>query len=261
MYWIAAWNAYLYSSPVYENLFPILIYQYQKALIKLLSYEKNAENKVFRPDPNKVMNHIIIAYLYGLTDFDHENKLLDLFYACADDELRGGVGFQIVQALGQKQAEEKSPIWEKAWKLWKTRAFKAESDKSNRHYDDELANLLRLLVCTPLHLDDTVLFSILRISIEKIQGNFVVGILAEFLAKESNRFPNLAVQLFNKLVKKIIDQFYSYALKPELERIILTNALECEDNEAKGIALKIIDLHAWNGDFQWKDLWDKHFQF
>jgi len=78
-FWKAAWDAYILASNVYRDVFKLLIPQYQRGL-RLLSQIQNEEKHIGGSPNEHLAQHIMFAYLAGLTDFGHENQLLDLFF-------------------------------------------------------------------------------------------------------------------------------------------------------------------------------------
>jgi len=257
-YWRAAWDAYLFNSKFYSDLFPVLIPQYRRALNQLGSDEENKSEAVFKPGPDRVVNHIIIAYLYNLTDFNHENGLLDLLFNRTSDETRGSIGFQLVQAMGSAKKNEDSPVWLRIWRLWTRRVNEAQNDNSNRSYDSELTNLLRLTKFCPYHLGNEEAFNVFLISINHLHDRFILHDLSEYLSSESNSFPLESVNLLDCIVKKIQKFSYIYGIEKDHEEQILVNALESNNLNAQEKAINVINFHGETGNFQWKYLWDKY---
>ena len=53
------------------------------------------------------------AYLSDLTDFGHENLLLDLFFANAPDLVRASGVFWLSQVLGNNKPSAEDLLWQK----------------------------------------------------------------------------------------------------------------------------------------------------
>lgn len=249
-YWKAAWDAYIFTSNVYKDVFKLLIPQYQRGL-RLLSQPQN-EEKHFGGSPNeRLAQHIMFAYLAGLTDFDHENNLLDLFFENAPDAIRAQGVFWLSQVLGNDKPTADDILWKKCWILWQKRLEYAETREVVQN-TQEISDYLRWLVNSPMELD--ILFPTLQKSIKYLHDGFDARQITEFAAKHCTQFPIAAVTLLQMTIFSAKEPWWSP--KEEVEELILRAAMACNNMEARQRAIEIINYQGERGDFRWKTLLD-----
>ncbi len=244
-YWIAAWDGYLISSNINKALFRHLIPQYQRGIRKL-----NQPNEKSFSDPSgRLSQHIMVAYLNDLTDFDHKNHILDLFYENAEDGLRAQAIFWLSKVLENEKPAVDSPIWVKCWVLWKNRLDCAEKQEPAKN-GQEISDYMRWLANCPLTLDQ--LYPMLFKSIKYFQDLFDVMQLTSFAANFCDQSPLEAVSLLSECIISAKETWWN----PEeaVERSILEAAMRSNNSEAKKIAIELINFRGEQGDFRWKDL-------
>lgn len=245
-YWKAAWDAYLFASRIYPNTFKLLIPQYQKALKPDQLLDGTKKNIGSRYEP--LARHIVVAYINGLTDFGHENRILDLFLANAPDTTKAEAVFLLSEVLDSEKPSADSEMWGKFWKYWQNRFNVAEIENSN----NEISNFMRWLKNVPVTLQD--LYPILNKSIKHFVNGFDVSLLGEYAAKNCQQYPLIAVQLLEEMIHQAKESWWQPEGKDE--EIILQTAMKSDDPEAKRIAVDVINLRGEMGDFRWKNLLD-----
>lgn len=244
-YWNAAWDAYIFVSNVYKNPFNLLIPHYQRGLILLQSPKK----EYFGSSPDeRLAQHIMFAYLADLTDFGHENKLLDLFFQYAPDLIRAQGVFWLGQVLGDEKPPTDDILWEKCWQLWQNRLHYAET-KDVAENTEEISSYMRWLANIPVGLD--VLYSTLDLSVKYLHDGYDVRILNEFSASQCEEYSFEAVKLLQATIFSSKEAWWRP--KESDEERILRVAMKSDD-ETKRIAIEIINYRGEHGDFRWKEL-------
>ncbi len=250
-FWKAAWDAYIFASNVYRDVFKLLIPQYQRGL-RLLSQPQD-EEKHFGGSPyERLAQHIMFAYLAGLTDFDHENKLLDLFFENAPDSIRAQGVFWLSQVLGNDKPTFDDILWKKCWTLWQKRLKFAETQEANRN-TQEISDYLRWLANSPVELD--ILFPTLQKSVKYLHDGFDARQLIEYTSKQCVQYPCYAVILLQMTILSAKEVWWTP--KDEDEEKILQAAMASKEEEARKIAIGIINYRGELGDFHWKYLLER----
>jgi hypothetical protein len=245
-YWKAAWNAYLFTSNVYKDVFPLLVTHYQRGL-KILS-NPEVEHKYLGGSPNeKLAQHIMFLYIEGYTDFGHENQLLDLFFSNAPDSIRASGIFWLSKVLESQHLSIENYIWNRCWTLWQNRIETAETEDVSQN-TQEISDYMRWLKICPLGVD--VLYPVLYKSIKYFNIGYHVKILNKYIANYCDQFPLEAVILLKKSIIDIKESWW----KPEDkdEEKILNAAMASGNEEARSIALEIINYRGEQGDYRWK---------
>jgi hypothetical protein len=247
-YWKAAWDAYIFASNVYRDVFTLLIPQYQR-IIRLLSQPQDEQKHLVRSPNERLAQHLMFAYLAGLIDFGHENSLLDSFFANAPDPIRANGVFWLSQVLGNDKPSTDDLLWEKCWKLWQNRLRHAESQEITQN-TQEISEYMRWLVNCPIELD--ILFPILSQTVKYLNDSFDAGQLTSYAAKYCDRFPLEAVTLLQMTILWAKEPWWTPEEKDEEK--ILGAAMASGISNASHIAVEVINYQGERGDFRWKSL-------
>ena len=247
-YWKAAWDAYIFASNVYRDIFKLLIPQYQRGL-ELLNQPQDEQKHIGGSPNERLAQHIMFAYLAGLTDFDHENKILDLFFENAPDAIRAQGVFWLNQVLGNDKPAADDILWKKCWMLWQKRLEDAESQEVNRN-TQEISDYLRWLANSPVDLD--TLFPTLQKSVKYLHDGFDARQLIEYASKHCDQYPFYAVTLLQMTILSAKEVWWTP--KDEDEEHILRAAMVSKNEGARKIAIGIINYRGELGDFRWKYL-------
>jgi len=244
-YWSAAWNGYLIGSNINKALFRHLVPQYQRGLKKL----SQPKEKSLADPSERLAQHVMVAYLNGLTDFGHENHILDLFYENAPDGLRAQAIFWLSKVLENEKQKGKSTIWPKCFELWENRLDYAEKQDPAQN-GQEISDYMRWLAYCPMTLDQ--LYPMLFNSIKYFQDRFDVMQLTGFVSKFCDQSPLEAVSLLTECINTAKEIWWN----PEeaVERSILNAAMKSNDADAKAKAIDLINFHGEQGDYRWRDL-------
>ena len=250
-YWQAAWDAYiLTTNTLIKEVFDLLIPEYERA-IRTLSSSQEAPNYSSGSPNERLAEHIMAAYLSGFTDFGHENKLLELFFTYAPDEIRAHGIIWISQALKNIDFSENTLIWDKCWALWQKRLEVAEHQGVSNNAL-EISNYMRWLESCPKDLE--FLFPTLQKSIKYFHEAGNIYLLIKFAAKQSKQFPLYAVTLLQMAISAATEHWWR--LRDEDEEQILKVAMASKEDEAIKIAREIINYRGEQGDYRWKYLLD-----
>jgi hypothetical protein len=247
-YWRAAWDAYIFSSNVYRDVFKLLVPQYQRGL-KLLS-QPHDEQKHLGGSPNeRLAQHLMSAYLAGLTNFRHKNSLLDLFYANAPDPVRANGIFWLSQVLGNDKPLAEDMLWKKCWYLWQNRLRDAETQEISQN-TQEISDYMRWLENCPVALN--VLYPTLCLTVKYLHSVFDASQLTSYAAVHCESFPLEAVTLLQMTILAAKEPWWTPEEKDEEK--ILRVAMASGNCEAMRIASEVINYRGEQGDFRWKYL-------
>jgi len=248
VFWKAAWDAYIFTSNVYGEVFKLLIPQYQRGL-KLLGLPKEEEKHIGGSPNERLAQHIMFAYLAGMTDFNHDNNLLDLFFDNASDSIRATGVFWLSKVLEEQKPILNDELWQKLWALWKKRIQMAEEHDPWQN-SQEISDYMRWLENCPVGMEN--LFPILRLSVKYFNDGFVIQQLIAYAAKYCVNFPFEAVSLLQDTILSAKEPWWKP--KDEDEETILRAAMASNVPDAKRIALEVINFRGERGDFRWKRL-------
>jgi len=246
-YWLAAWNAYLVASRVYKNVFQMLIPFYQKGIPYLIEKE---ERKVFSIDPKEhFAQHILLSYLWGITDFGDKTMLLDSFFTIAPGNVRAQGIFWLSKVLENEKPTAENIYWKKYWTLWQKRISIAETQDVSIN-SQEISDYMRWLKIVPVGMD--VLYPILFSTVKYLFNGYDARLLIEYAAKNCKLFPLESVTLLQRSILSVKETWWTP--ENENEEQILKTAIGSDNEDAKRIANEVINYRGDHGDFRWKHL-------
>ncbi len=177
--------------------------------------------------------------------------LLDLFFANAPDVIRASGIFWLSKVLENEKPSIEDELWKSCWSLWQNRLNFAETQEvtQNAH---EISDYTRWLDYCPLELDD--LFPTLHKMVKYLRDSFDARQLIAYAAGQCENFPFEAVTLLQMTILSAKESWW--APKDEDEEKILRFAMASEDENAKQIAVEVINYRGERGDFRWKQLLD-----
>ena len=118
-YWHAAWDTYVLYDEPYNDVLPILESTYAHAIQMICNRETTRRGR--GEPPESLAEHLAVYYWRGLVQYGgEEDSLLDLFYECADDELRAHVIEFVGRAVGHAPMLEE-PVATRFRDLWRLR--------------------------------------------------------------------------------------------------------------------------------------------
>lgn len=249
-YWKAAWDAYIFLSNVYQDVFRLLVPQYQQG-IQLLGQVQDGQ-KHFGGAPNeRLAQHLMYAYLSGLTDFGHENSLLDSFFIYAPDPFRANGVFWLSKVLETQKPTADDLVWKKCWELWQERLINAEAQEISQN-TQEISQYTRWLQNCPVDLE--YLYPTLCQMVKYLHDGFHARQLASYIAEHCERSPLEAVSLLQMIIISAKESWWTPEDKDEEK--ILHMAITSGNDNARQIAREVINYRGERGDFRWKQLLD-----
>jgi len=221
--------------------------------LKLLGNPRDT-NKYWGGQPDEhLAQHVMVVYLRGLTDFGHENKILDLFFDNAPDQIRAQAIFWLSKVLESEKKEriltEESEVWQRCWKLWQTRLDKTETEEVTKN-GLEISDYMRWLVSAPMTLDQ--LYETLLKSVKYFQDRFDVMQLLDYVEKYREHSPRESVTLLWETISSAKEPWWR--ADETVEGNILRVAMTSGDEKARQIAVDIINLRGEQGFYRWREL-------
>jgi hypothetical protein len=247
LYWAAAWDAYIFVSNVYTEVFNLLIPQYKRG-IRSLSESRDRSKLGGSPD-ERLAQHVMFAYLKNLTGYDDDNKLLELFFQNAPDAIRAKGIFWISQILENDKPSSEDDLWKKCWSLWQSRMEHAE-DQEVLQNTQEISEYMRWLEHVPVQLD--TIYPILCESIKYLHDNYDIKLLIEYAGKSCDVFPLEAINLLLMTISSSKEPWWPS--DEEVEEKILKSAMSSGDEEARRLAIEVINTRGEQGNYRWKSL-------
>jgi len=247
-YWRAAWDAYVSFNRVFEGIFRLLLPLYQRAIQDLGTGAP--DGRLGMSTAERLAQHVLFSYLHGLIGLRSNDGLVRSLYDRATDEVRGRAGFWLGEALEELAPKAGAETWERLHDLWTWRINEAVDDAGERGFQDEISSYMRWLPHVPLNLAqlEVPLFA----SIPFIKEGFFRLRLLEFAAKWASEFPLIAARLLERILPAQEWGFSTIAV--ESVRTILGMAVASKDDEAREVAVRVINDLGGRGDFRWKEL-------
>jgi hypothetical protein len=121
----AAWEAYIRSWGVYNNIFEVLREEYGRA-IERIGEEKTSGRHSHTLD-QRLAQHLMLAYSYGKLDLDDPEGLLAHFYAKAPDSLCGHALWYVGYSFHELKEEVHPAVLQRFQALWQKRLSVARS--------------------------------------------------------------------------------------------------------------------------------------
>lgn len=246
VFWLGAWDAYVSFNRVYQDVFDLMIPQYQKA-VSMLS--QSSQEKQIRPERNRrLTEHLCYAFIHGLIDYGSDDGLLSAFYQNAKPSSRGHVARWLSHTFKEIGLTQDNPIWQRMLELYKRRLNEAEQSKNDEDFVEELTGYLRWMDKAPMRFED--LHPLLLINVKYVRESYHAKDVVEYLADQSRQHPILTIKTLGALLEAVSREWWFYN-KEQLEEII-KNAQETENIEAIESANYVINLLGERGDFKWK---------
>jgi hypothetical protein len=248
--WRAAWEAYVITAKVYVDVFNLLASQYLRG-VRFLGKPQEEKNYPGGSCGEQLAQHIMDAYLLGLTDFGHENQLLDQFFTNAPDKIRSQGILWLSQVLGINQSSADNILWKKCRRLWEKR-LEFAGNQDVEHNSQEISSYIRWLINCPEEFD--LVFPLALKSVKYLHGRYESQQLVNYVSKHCEQNPLNAIILLKMAILSAKEPWW--VLSDKDEEKILRSAITSKDEEAKKIAVDIINIRGEQGDFRMKHLLD-----
>ena len=227
-YWISAFSGYLYSTPVYKDIYDLLSRNehYKKAIS--VNFEDNFLTE-------RVAQHICVAYLEDWENIDDDNSLISLMIKSNNTKhLFAIINFFWMQRNNLTDDKVKSkikPLWEKLFSK-----IKDETDKEE--YQKLISDTSKFLMFVD-SIDDDI-FIWLKLSSKFIEPNISAGFYIEYLLKHVETTPEKVAVLFLEMLKH--DHYPYYKKEHILDIISKLNSNNQHEN-----AVRICNLYLNKG--------------
>jgi len=247
-YFSAAWNGYIAFSDVYNNVFPKMRKEYTLAIEEMNSETKNQPR--FGSVNERLVTHILKAYLFGLIDLYSDDKLLSLLYEKADDDSRAGGAFWLSQVLGEKKRKSEDTVWLRIRDFWKWRLQNAKLKADKSIYRKEIASYTRLLANAPIDLAEAE--PLINQMLEFEADGFELHEIVKYLAQESEKHPDSAVSVLRVIFER---EFYMTTSAENSMKIVLENGVENATQPESRLQIKeIVNILGERGEYKWRYL-------
>ncbi len=215
-----AWNTYVSFNQPHLKVFRILETEYRRA-IQYLNESKGTEHDLEDPD-ERLAQHLVTLYAWGILTFEESNSILDRFYTSASSDLCGHAMDFIGRILDDDKAVLPDDAKARLMAFWQRRIGEAKIHIANKNFDKELLGFAWWLHSKKFDpdwlLEQTE--DVLKLC-KHVEHNFL---FTEPLANLSDRFPTKVITCLNLLVQKLKpDQ--SFMLNRENVRTILNAGL------------------------------------
>jgi hypothetical protein len=133
----AAWETYITSCPVYDNVFNVLHEEYNYA-IEQINAASTEKQQLAKPD-ERLAQHLMTLYWRGKLNLDNLEGLLTRFYAKAPDALRGYALEFVGRSLRNTKEAIEPQILNQLQLLWEHRLEAARTAAPAASHTTELA--------------------------------------------------------------------------------------------------------------------------
>ena len=248
----AAWDTYVAMSQAYDNVFTILRGQY---LLAIETIEDPApEGYKWRHPATCLAEHLMVLYWRGKIVFGDSDKMLELFFSNASDELRAdAIGF-----AGRAVINSDDPIPDeisaRLVDLWDRRMAAIRASGEVQNYQQELSAFGWWFRASQL--DDQWSIDSLLAVLPMIKTIECDSHVVERLSDIAQTYPYESVHAL-RLMTEQDEQGWSMGLWRDAARIVLDTALHAGDDAAKQEATNLINYLAARSDRQFVDLLSK----
>jgi hypothetical protein len=245
-YWHAAWDTYVVYDAPYNEVLPLLDRAYAHAIEMACSEETP---RGMRDPANRLAEHLLAFYWRGLITYGgEEDSLLELFYECANDELRAhGMEFigQTISHAGELEVDVATRIQD----LWGLRLEEARSAPTD--YRHELAAFgwwfANASVDATWRLDQ--LLEVLRL-VGSVQPNLEV---VTHLAELADEHPRACAEALGLMIRGDETSWWVHGAHDQV-RAVLEATVDNTDPDARSAAREVVDLLGRRGFLSYRDL-------
>ena len=269
LYWETAWGSYMNAARFYTDLYKLLEPQFERAVSYLSQGKKFMTLGFGRNTEEALGEHLIVACINGLDNIKRKNSLLRKFINFADSEIIiHSIQFIANQAKDSLIFKElpdfdRKSFWPQAKEFWKIRIKVVKILLANRKrskedkFDTEFSRYISWLDDLPSEVTLKELEPLLIETIKINQRGWHLPNFIEFLSLQSDKYPLIAIRLFEKLMHTNAPSYFYHGKEKEIERI-LQNAIGRKKNEGIYFADKIVNKFGEWGNYYFKDFWISH---
>jgi len=225
--WKADWQGYMLFSKFYSQIFELLKNHYDRGINNLIhqtSSERKSEN-------DRLAEHMMISYLWGLEDLDQTNSLINKFFKKAPMIVRQHAIYFIGGSLEKILIEDKI---NRTNSLPKLKTFWAKRVKEAK--DEELLAFLDWLENVPENESIDSLIDLIKPSIKPSKGYLFLHDLFGYLIDNAKNHPVSTISILLEVIKVKKTTREGYADPSDMRKIIeeTRKCPECKEmvNEA-----------------------------
>lgn len=245
----AAWETYITSYPVYDNVFDVLVEEYSYTVEQINVVESEKENI---GDPNKhLAQYLMTLYYRGKLDFNKPEGLLALFYEKAPDALRGEALEFVGRSLCDTNEVIEPQILNQLQFLWEQRLKAARTATPPASHATELAAFGWWFASEKF--DDSWAIEQLRDVLERVGKVEPDHLVIKRLAALADAMPVLAVECLRLIIEGDKKGWGIYGWSDEA-KIILITALQGSNDEAKQTSEALIHRLGERGYWDFREL-------
>lgn len=254
----AAWDSYVVFNPtLYIPLFDAIKSKYERA-IELMK-QKDLAYKHRHPDEN-LASHLISDYLNKTYDIRMESgrkSLLARFFEAATPNVRGNAIWQIWKFLEQENIDTER-YWMRVRPLWEWRNHEA----SRLNYPEDFGKEMLYFSCLPKVMRHTetiitlwpLLEGIIPYLVDSPTAHTAWTWLEEYLILEVERNPLKTIAFYRLMIEAKAERRF-HSVNERMHRILEQGAkLPVSRYET----LKLIDLLAYYGDYNYTDIYNEY---
>lgn len=258
-YFYAAWESYLFFSPIYINVFKMLEAKYDMVVNRLGEESKQRESKESEKPNERLAHHLVTLYWWGILDLNEPEGLLNRFFErTSPGERTEAISF-IGQNLNKSVAEVPEEDLKRLTVLFEKRLEYYKQHPEETGGAEELGQFA--LWFSSGRFDDDWAVSILKEVILMVPDlrRFKFKIAKE-LAKFSERKPKEAMECLELLIDNGSDASGIWGWGRDHVKIVLEKAIRSENPETRRVSKECINRLISRGNFEYRDLLPKSTQ-
>lgn len=246
-FWDTAWGTYMVYNRPYDNVFPLIKHEYEKALTRLGEIEISLSGGQ-SPDEN-LAGHIMLLYGRGLITLE-EGDLIDLFFQATSARLRGHALSFIGESLHGPDPVPPE-ILERFKTLWDRRMKTAKSAAHPEEYIEELAAFGDWIASGRFPVDWAIenLLAVLILTGKVRTSEEMIHQLSVIAPQKTVE----AIEALRLIVKSGLEPWDFYSLE-EPGKNLLRKAIAGGNQEAKEAANDLVNVLVRMGHLAYRDL-------
>ena len=245
----AAWETYITSCPVYDNVFNVLHEEYNYA-IEQINAASTEKQQLAKPD-ERLAQHLMTLYWRGKLNLDDLEGLLTRFYAKAPDALRGYALEFVGRSLRNTEDAIEPQILNRLQLLWERRLQAARAATLPASYVNELAAFGWWFASAKF--DDSWAIAQLKEVLQLIGQVEPDFLIFERLAALADKMPESTVECLKLIIEKDKNGLGIYGSDDEVKTILAT-AIQGSSDTARQTAIELINRLGQCGNWEFREL-------
>ena len=244
-YFYAAWDAYLFSSDVYSDIYRLLEKQYQIAVQNLVENHKDGQRS-----ESQLADHLMALMTWGRID-STDDSILGHFFSNAGPRFRQSAILSVGRAYSQvERTQTDDDLVNRLIKFWVWRLRKADEAGGTEEFKEEVRGFGSWVTLNLF--EDEWLLNQFR-DTTRLCGNLSneQEALQKLLALSALN-ARTAIESLEHMVKGA--HRYSFVHTGDSTREILTQVLKSQDEPAARGARRLIDYFVSQGRFEFRHI-------